>query len=43
MRMAFDAAPEGERKGLRGRFAQEIATPFEMDYRLPSRASASEW
>jgi formyltetrahydrofolate deformylase len=34
MRMAFDAAPEGEREGLRRRFAQEIATPFEMDYRF---------
>ena len=39
MRMAFDAIPEGEREDLQGRFDQEIAAPFEMDYRF---AEASE-
>jgi formyltetrahydrofolate deformylase len=34
MRMAFDAAPESEREDLQRRFAQEIAAPFEMDYRF---------
>jgi formyltetrahydrofolate deformylase len=34
MRMAFDAAPEGEREDLQRRFEQEIAAPFEMDYRF---------
>jgi formyltetrahydrofolate deformylase len=34
MRMAFDAAPEGEREGLQRRFEDEIAARFEMDYRF---------
>src|SRR6185437_12923962 len=34
MRMAFDAAPEGEREALQRRFEQEIAAPFEMDCRF---------
>jgi formyltetrahydrofolate deformylase len=34
MRMVFDAVPEGERKGVYGRFAAEIAKRFEMDYRF---------
>jgi formyltetrahydrofolate deformylase len=34
MRMAFDAAPESEREGLRHRFEREIAAPFEMDCRF---------
>jgi formyltetrahydrofolate deformylase len=34
MRMAFDAAPDGEREGLQRRFEQEIAARFEMDYRF---------
>jgi formyltetrahydrofolate deformylase len=34
MRMAFDAAPEGEREDLQRRFEQEIAAPFEMDCRF---------
>jgi formyltetrahydrofolate deformylase len=34
MRMAFDTAPKAEREGLWRRFEQEIAAPFEMDYRF---------
>jgi formyltetrahydrofolate deformylase len=34
MRMAFDAAPAGEREDLQRRFEREIATRFEMDYRF---------
>jgi formyltetrahydrofolate deformylase len=34
MRMAFDTAPEDEREDLQRRFEQEIAAPFEMDFRF---------
>jgi formyltetrahydrofolate deformylase len=34
MRMAFDAAPDGKRENLQRRFEQEIAAPFEMDFRF---------
>ena len=34
MRMAFEPAPPGEREALHHRFAEEIATPLEMDYRF---------
>jgi formyltetrahydrofolate deformylase len=34
MRMVFDAVSEGEREELRGRFAEEIAAGFEMDFRF---------
>lgn len=32
MRMVFDSSPEPEREGLERRFAEEIATPYEMDH-----------
>jgi formyltetrahydrofolate deformylase len=32
MRMVFDSAPAGEREGLERRFAEEIATPYEMEH-----------
>ena len=34
MRMVFDAVPPPERPELERRFAQEVAEPFEMDYRF---------
>jgi formyltetrahydrofolate deformylase len=34
MRMAFEPAPEGERAALYKRFAEEIASPFEMEHRF---------
>jgi formyltetrahydrofolate deformylase len=34
MRMVFDSVPPGERESLHGRFASEVAEPFEMDHRF---------
>ena len=34
MRMAFDAAAEGEREELERRFEAEVAAPFEMEHRF---------
>ncbi len=34
MRMVFDSAPAAEREALEQRFAVEVATPFEMEYRF---------
>ena len=34
MRMAFEPAPEGERAALYERFAEQIASPFEMEHRF---------
>ena len=34
MRMVFDPVPEGEREGLRRRFEEEVAGPFEMEHRF---------
>jgi formyltetrahydrofolate deformylase len=34
MRMVFDLAPESKREELQRRFAEEIATPFEMEHRF---------
>jgi formyltetrahydrofolate deformylase len=34
MRMVFDSLPEPQRQELEGRFAEQIAAPFEMDYRF---------
>ena len=36
MRMVFEPAPESERDRLQRRFSEEIAAPFEMDYRFAS-------
>jgi formyltetrahydrofolate deformylase len=40
MRMVFDPAPEPEREKLQQRFAEELATPFEMDYRFAESSQA---
>jgi formyltetrahydrofolate deformylase len=38
MRMEFDAVPEADRAAVQGRFAREIAEPFEMEHRFAESA-----
>ncbi len=40
MRMVFDQAPEPGREELQRRFAEELATPFEMEYRFAESSQA---